>query len=82
MMTESGRSGADAPSVGLGHTASIPNARQMQMQWHTEAGEVLFYYPSNLSTQDAADLRALIEIAFKGIDRRASAHEQSERTGA
>ena len=47
----------------------------MQMQWHSEAGEVLFYFPSNMSAQDAEDVRALLDIALQGIDRRASAIE-------
>jgi len=52
--------------------AEMVEAREMRMEWPTDAGTVIFKYPSNLSEQDVAEVRALLEVAFAGMVRRAA----------
>ncbi len=49
--------------------------RTMQMDWTTDTGVVTFIYPSNLTDDDIADLKELLEVAFAGMIRRAQAIE-------
>lgn len=48
-------------------------ARQMRMEWSTDAGQVVLSFPSNLSERDVEDVEELFQITFTGMLRRARA---------
>jgi len=51
------------------------------MHSNDNMGLVVFEFPSDLSTQDADDVDALLELAMKGIRQRAKAIEaRSDKT--
>jgi len=64
--------------------ASIPDARPMTMVWNTDAGAVVFTFPSNLGATDVSDIRDLLNLTLRGMERRAQALEarRAATTGA
>lgn len=51
--------------------SGVPNARRMRMEWSTDAGVVVFEFPSNLSCDDVGDVGELLDLALSGMSRRA-----------
>lgn len=45
--------------------------RQMRMSWSTDAGQVDFTFPSNLSAEDVEDVEDLVRNMLAGARRRA-----------
>ena len=54
-------------------SASIPDAwrRTFRMEWSMDSGPVTFTYPGDMTEGDIVDLKALLEVAFQGMARRA-----------
>lgn len=69
-----------ASAVSPADAASIPSAwrRTFQMDWSIESGIVTFIYPGDMSHDDIADTKELLEVAFAGMIRRAQAIEAAQ----
>jgi len=45
--------------------------KQQILQWSTRAGYVILTWPSDLTEEDVADVRAVLAITLGGMERRA-----------
>lgn len=68
---------ATTPEPEAGIASTLP--RKMLMSWSTDAGQVEFSFPSDLSEQDIADVEALIAVTLRGARRRASTGQHLAR---
>jgi hypothetical protein len=46
--------------------------RAMRMEWSTDAGPVVFRFPSNLSARDVEDVSELLALTVTAMQRRAA----------
>ena len=51
--------------------AAIVEPRAMRMEWSTDAGPVVFRFPSNLSARDVEDVSELLALTVTAMQRRA-----------
>jgi hypothetical protein len=56
---------------------AIVEPRAMRMEWSTDAGPVVFRFPSNLSARDVEDVSELLALTVAAMQRRA-AHLSSQ----
>jgi hypothetical protein len=52
--------------------AKLTEARAMRMEWSTDAGPVVFRFPSNLSARDVEDVSELLALTVAAMQRRAA----------
>ncbi len=52
--------------------AKLTEARVMRMEWSTDAGLVVFRFPSNLSERDVDDVSELLALTVTAMQRRAA----------
>lgn len=52
--------------------AKLTEPRAMRMEWSTDAGPVVFRFPSNLSARDVEDVSELLALTVTAMQRRAA----------